>query len=154
MAFKMEKIKIAKQHFKQLEHNLRDPKIAMKIIEPMLRDDILDHFNEGRGPYGPWRQLKHRKGKPLIDKGMSGGLMGSIRTRRERGAAIAFTKNHYASTHNFGARKGVYGKTKRGTPIPFGTIPQREFMYLSKIRRNEIKRVFGKVTIHEPFRTY
>ncbi len=34
----------------------------------------------------------------------------------------------YAPTHQFGAAKGEYGKTRRGAPIPWGDIPARPFL--------------------------
>lgn len=37
----------------------------------------------------------------------------------------------YAATHQFGASKGEFGTTKRGAPIPWGTIPARPFLGLS-----------------------
>jgi phage gpG-like protein len=38
------------------------------------------------------------------------------------------TKVRYAGTHQFGARQGQYGRTKRGGPIPWGNIPARPFL--------------------------
>jgi phage virion morphogenesis protein len=37
----------------------------------------------------------------------------------------------YASTHQFGAKKGAYGSTRHGAPIPWGDIPARPFSGLS-----------------------
>ncbi|KJR41707.1 phage virion morphogenesis protein, partial [Candidatus Magnetoovum chiemensis] len=34
----------------------------------------------------------------------------------------------YAATHQFGAKKGSFGKTKRNAPIPWGNIPARPLL--------------------------
>ena len=44
----------------------------------------------------------------------------------------------YAGTHQFGAKKGQYGSTSRGQPIPWGDIPAREFLGLSDDDESEI----------------
>ena len=36
-----------------------------------------------------------------------------------------------AGTHQFGASKGAFGTTSRGSPIPWGDIPARPFFGLS-----------------------
>ena len=37
----------------------------------------------------------------------------------------------YASTHQFGAKKGAFGQTARGAPIPWGDIPACLFLGIS-----------------------
>lgn len=37
----------------------------------------------------------------------------------------------YAAVHQFGAKKGAFGKNKRGTPLPWGDIPARPFLGVS-----------------------
>lgn len=37
----------------------------------------------------------------------------------------------YAAVHQFGAGRGAFGATGRGTPIPWGDIPARPFLGLS-----------------------
>ena len=47
----------------------------------------------------------------------------------------------YAGTHQFGARKGQYGTTSRGGPIPWGDIPARPFLGISHEDRAEIRNI-------------
>ena len=44
----------------------------------------------------------------------------------------------YAGTHQFGAEKGSFGSTAKGTPIPFGDIPARPFLGLSDADGDEL----------------
>lgn len=44
----------------------------------------------------------------------------------------------YAGTHQFGAEKGSFGSTAKGTPIPWGDIPARPFLGLSDADRDEL----------------
>ena len=44
----------------------------------------------------------------------------------------------YASVQQFGATRGKFGSTKRGAPIPWGTIPARPFLGVSLRDRAEI----------------
>lgn len=37
----------------------------------------------------------------------------------------------YSAVQQFGAKKGAFGKTKRGSPIPWGDIPARPYLGLS-----------------------
>ena len=44
----------------------------------------------------------------------------------------------YAGTHQFGAKRGAFGRTAKGGPIPWGDIPARPFLGLSDADANEI----------------
>lgn len=44
----------------------------------------------------------------------------------------------YAGTQQFGAKKGEFGKTRRGASIPWGDIPAREFLGLSADDRRTV----------------
>ncbi len=44
----------------------------------------------------------------------------------------------YAAVQQFGAAKGAFGATSRGSPIPWGDIPARPFLGLSDQDRSEI----------------
>lgn len=37
----------------------------------------------------------------------------------------------YAPMHQFGAKKGAFGRTNRGAPIPWDEIPARPFLGIS-----------------------
>ena len=41
----------------------------------------------------------------------------------------------YAAVQQFGARKGQFGRTRRGSPIPWGNIPARPFLGISATDR-------------------
>jgi len=44
----------------------------------------------------------------------------------------------YGPTQHFGARKGQFGKTARGAPIPYGDIPARPFLGISRDDKDHI----------------
>lgn len=44
----------------------------------------------------------------------------------------------YAAVQQFGARKGQFGRTRRGSPIPWGNIPARPFLGISEADRGAI----------------
>lgn len=100
---------------------------------------IRQQFSRGQSPYGnKWAALsavtqaknKGRRsgGEPLRD---TGRLMASIAHQMSDGGktvSIGATNVKYANTHQFGARQGQYGRTKRNGPIPWGNVPARPFM--------------------------
>lgn len=68
--------------------------------------------------------------KPLI--GESGSLSTTISYKIEGvGTLIIGSPMEYAAAQQFGMKKGYAGSTKKGTPIPWGDIPAREFLGLS-----------------------
>ena len=44
----------------------------------------------------------------------------------------------YAAVQHFGAKKGEFGRTRRGAPIPWGDIPPRPFLGISEVDRAAI----------------
>lgn len=68
--------------------------------------------------------------KPLI--GETRALSGNIawQLQGDDGVAIG-SPMIYAATQQFGAKRGAFGKTKRGAPVPWGDIPARPFLGLS-----------------------
>lgn len=50
----------------------------------------------------------------------------------------------YAGTHQFGARRGAYGATRRGAPIPWGDIPARPFLGVSDGDKKTILEIIQK----------
>jgi len=112
---------------------------ALKKVGARWKGNVLLSFRESKSPWGwSWARLRpstisrRRKGssKPLMD---TGRLRNSI-TYSVRGNVLELGTNvRYASTHQFGARKGQYGrgkyKTRRGSfPIPWGDITARPFL--------------------------
>jgi len=44
----------------------------------------------------------------------------------------------------FGAKKGQFGKTRRGAPIPWGNIPARPFLGVSVSDRSDILAILAE----------
>lgn len=44
----------------------------------------------------------------------------------------------YAATHQFGAKRGAFGTSRRGRPIPWGDIDARPFLGLSAADRDHL----------------
>lgn len=55
----------------------------------------------------------------------------------------------YASTHQFGASKGAFGRNKRGAPIPWGDIPARPFLGISDKDRTTILNIISDAIQHQ-----
>lgn len=94
----------------------------------------------------------------LTDRGMAGGLMGSIHHRASDRKVEVSTTKEYAAMQHFGARKGQFGTiaaripahTRKGSPvrahtrqmrIPWGNIPARPFMHITDDDQEEMVRV-------------
>ncbi len=79
----------------------------------------------------PWAALSPttvaRRGsaQPILQ--VSGILAGSIHSEHGPDYARVSTADVKAGTHQYGAKKGQYGTTRRGSPIPWGDIPARPF---------------------------
>jgi phage gpG-like protein len=63
--------------------------------------------------------------QPLMSSGV---LRNSITQTVEGSSVVVGTNVKYAATHQFGAKQGAYGRTRRGGPIPWGNIHARPFM--------------------------
>lgn len=78
--------------------------------------DIIQHFEDESSPWGKWKPLKYRKGKPLQD---TGNLRKSITPSNWRAISssgiVVFANAPYGQTHDEGTAK----------------IPQRKFMWIS-----------------------
>ena len=118
----------------QLIRRLQDPRPALDEVGHAVKSNVDLTFRTGTSPYGvPWAPLsavtksRRRRGsdKPLRDTGI---LANSISYNVLRKGVEIGTKVRYAGTHQFGARQGQYGRTKRGGPIPWGNIPARPFL--------------------------
>lgn len=139
----------------------------LAMIGEKMADSTMDRFGASRGPDGQrWapnahiviRQLLERKSGAfskrtgaLTDKGkaVAAGkkpLIGETRSLSTtiryqllgRDAVVIGSSMPYAGTHQFGAKKGAFGKTRRGAPIPWGDIPARPFLGISEQDRGTI----------------
>lgn len=135
----------------------------MQIIAQDLENSTRLRFTDSRDPNGvPWapitlaaklsraRRLASKSGQtlrtmnvaklraflgpaqPLLDTRV---LANSITSRATNTYAEVGTNKNYAPTHQFGARQGQYGRTKRGAPVPWGNVPARPFLGLSDADR-------------------
>ncbi|MGQ0622583.1 MAG: phage virion morphogenesis protein [Panacagrimonas sp.] len=134
------------------------PRPALDLIGETLKESTKLRFAEGRGPDGAaWepnaestylsflgkykRSFKkdssasaagerRRAGKkPLIGetKVLSEGI-----TYRLIGDAVEIgSPKEYAAVQQLGAKRGAFGLTTRGAPIPWGDIPARPFLGIS-----------------------
>jgi phage virion morphogenesis protein len=121
--------------------NLRP--ILTSIGETMVESTKL-RFRDSQAPDGGrWPALSpvtialRRQGssKPLLD---TGRLRNSITRAVGVRDVVIGTNVIYAGTHQFGARKGQYGRTRRGSPIPWGNVPARPFFGMSRGDKAEI----------------
>lgn len=126
---------------------------AMREIAGVLADIAEQSFADETAPHGTaWPDLsditKERRAKigkwPGSILQVSGQLAGSIQPDYGKDFAVASTNKDYAGTQQFGAKKGEFGKTPRGAPIPWGDIPPRPFMGLSSEGKEEILSVINK----------
>lgn len=111
---------------------------VMNQIGAILQDSIKDSFKQSRDPWGSaWAPLSavtaaRRKGgkggQPLLD---TGRLRNSINYQANASSVVVGASAKYAGTHQFGAKKGAFGRTTRNSPIPWGDVPARPFVPIS-----------------------
>lgn len=84
--------------------------------------------------------------KPLV--GESKQLSTTINARPVSDSVIEIgSPAEYAAVHQFGAKKGAFGKTGRGAPIPWGDIPARPFLGISQEDSAMIRNVLLDFTL-------
>ena len=113
---------------------------VMKDIGGSLLNSTRKRFADEKDLDGkPWtplskatlaRKRKRKDGKTKILT-ESGDLGGGISYRVDRNAVEIGSRLVYASVHQHGAKKGQFGKTRAGSPIPWGRIPARRFLGMS-----------------------
>ena len=127
-----------------LVERISRPAPALRAVADLAEQTIQRNFTAGGRPTR-WAPLKLRDGQPLRD---TGRLMNSISAQPVGDRTVLVGTNVvYAAVHNFGAKKGAFGTVacqvkahKRGSStvrahtrnakIPWGDIPQREFMVI------------------------
>lgn len=133
--------------FEKVAGRLKKTAPLMRNISEILRFVADEAFRRGRSPAGvPWQPLsattihaRARQGygpRPILIR--SGRLANSIVTRWDATKAMAGTNAIQAAVLQFGARKGAFGRTQTGTPIPWGDIPARPFLGFSRDAREDI----------------
>lgn len=118
--------------------DLSDP---MALIAAQMESAAERAFDEEADPATgePWAPLsdvtKSRREKaghwPGAILQVKGQLAASIESDYGRDYAQVGSNKVYAPVMYFGAEKGAFGKTKRGSPIPWGDIPARPFLGLN-----------------------
>jgi len=116
-------LKKATKSFKDIEGRTINNKPAMEKIAARGWKDVINHFEQERGPRGKWKSIK-RKGQILQDTGL---LRGSIRFRSIVNEAIVFSRTKYGKFHETGTSKMVV----------------RKFMWLS----SEVKKILSKMLL-------
>ena len=161
-----------------LQERVRDMRPVFNVIGEIVHGSIQENFERGGRPR-KWPQLKastilqrlrERKwpGRILVRLGVAGGLMGAISYKPARDHVRLSANKPYATTHQFGARKGQFGTVTAqirqhlrritqafGRPIeptvvtvrahtrqmevPWGNIPARPLMVVQDEDWEEIK---------------
>jgi len=151
----------------EITRRIHNPKPAMKIIGGIVRSSVARNFEkEGR----PQKWAKHSKttekrrgkgAKILRKTGFGGGLAGSVHYNAARNSVVVSSDKKYAAVHQFGSKKGSFGKFlidigahkrtmqggtvvsvrahKRTVALPWGDIPARPFLMVQDEDWREIK---------------
>ena len=117
---------------------LGDMRPAMELIgQAMVTEKDLG-FRAETDPWGnSWAKLSavtmgRRRGTSAQILRDTGIMQNSITYSADANSVVVGTNEPRARTHQFGAKQGAYGRTKRGGPIPWGDIPRRAMLPLDK----------------------
>ena len=130
-----------------LRGRLEDLSPAMAAIGAAILSEVDLGFREQRDPWGQdWAPLSEATTIPMRRRGGGAGsnkilrdtgvLANSFSAKANRKSAVVGTKDKRAGTHQFGARQGAYGRTRRNGPLPWGDIPARPML---PIRNNRVE---------------
>ncbi|HYW05015.1 MAG TPA: phage virion morphogenesis protein [Gammaproteobacteria bacterium] len=133
------------ERLQQLLDTVTDPRPALRDAGEALLRSTRHRFDTQTAPDGhPWAPLspatvarkKKNKDKILV---LDGYLRGTLNYQVVGGTTLELgSPMIYAGTQQFGAHKGQYGSTRRGSPIPWGDIPARPFLGLSAGDKREV----------------
>lgn len=106
---------------------------AMHDIGQALMEGMRSRISEGRdwdgrafAPNSPLTAARKGRNKPLVDTGTFAG--NRLRYAAGRDFVEVGASAVQAATLQFGAKRGAFGRTKRGAPLPWGDIPARPFL--------------------------
>lgn len=142
---------------------LDSPRPILQAIGESLVDSTKQRFARGVGPDGrKWepntpttigrylsrfssraRARRASSKRPLIGESLN--LSRSINYRVDGETLLVGSPMEYAAVQQFGARKGEFGRTSRGSPIPWGDIPARPFLGLSDEDSGDIRGIVGDI---------
>ena len=132
--------------FTRLLKSGQDSQPLLASVGEIVLNSTRARFADEEDPDGnPWEPLKAstraRKTKNTDRILTASGLLGgsSINIRAGRRQVEIGSSRLYAATHQFGAKKGQFGSTQRGAPIPWGDIPARPFLGLSAQDKEDIE---------------
>jgi phage virion morphogenesis protein len=138
---------------KGVRDRLGNAQPAFEVIGEMARTSIVRNFEEeGRpekwAPLSPATLARRSKaGQILRVQGFAGGLMGSINAQAAPDNALIGTNKIYGAVQHFGAKKGAFGRTSKGAPIPWGDIPARPYMVLQEEDETRAVRILGNFVL-------
>lgn len=134
---------------RRLEGAARNPQPVLQHISDYLDLYTRMRFDSAKAPDGsPWADNSPvtiaRKGRnePLV--GRSGDLRDTLRGDINGNTLVFGSDRPYAAVQQFGASKGQFGKTRRGGSIPWGDIPARPFLGLSKDDEDNITDIINE----------
>jgi len=144
--------------FNRLLQASNDLSPAMRSVSRVLADAAERAFQSQSDPATgkKWDPLKPSTIRRREKKGhwpgsilqLSGILAGSIQSEYGRDYAMAGTNVPYATTHQFGAKKGQFGvfslvRTRQEVQIPWGDITARPFLGIGADDKREIVDIFN-----------
>ena len=123
---------------------LTDPRfqtLVAQVSGEYAAKQVSDCFEGSRDPYGdPWKPLKRRKGKPLVDTGQ---LAASISVQPGKGTFKLVAAKEYAAVHQFGGNVSPHSRV--GPHVLF-THPKtgkilspRKAMKMAKARKHTFR---------------
>jgi len=122
-----------RQALEDLRRRASDMKPAMHTIGQALMEGSRERILSGRDwtgqPFAPNRPatLARKKGKkPLIDT--KSFVSGRLHYEASADSVTVGSSAEQAAVLQFGAKKGAFGATKRGSKIPWGDIPARRYL--------------------------
>jgi len=128
---------------KKLEARTENLKPVFEDIGEYLIVSTRQRFLDKEAPDGtPWA-----RNSPLTQalKGKNDPLIGESKSLSRYFSYNASSRSlefgspmKYAAVQHFGAKQGAFGRSERGTPLPWGRIPARPFLGLSSKDRAEI----------------
>lgn len=133
--------------FERLAAKMTDMTPVMQDLGELLVNSTKQRFPEGVSPDGtPWapksqatidafRSREGRKKNASIDFrplfGPSGRLSSEFSWEAGPSSVEIGSSLIYAAVQQFGAAKGAFGATSKGSSIPWGNIPARPFLGIS-----------------------
>ena len=127
-----------------------NPRPVLQEIGEYLVVSTKERFKSKKAPDGStWadnspatQAQKKGRSDPLV--GESKSLSRQIHYRTTANTLTVGSPMEYSAVQQFGASQGQFGKTGRGRPIPFGDIPARPFLGLSKDDEDNITDIINE----------